>query len=233
MRLIFFVLILLSSATVFAQENPAVLRVAGSDTVMVKPDMAFVVFSVTSRAQEAAHARSENEAQSAATLNALRDHGVAERHIRVVSARVTQEWERRDDRRVRVGFIATQIVMITVADLNHLPEIIDSLFDVDIVQLSGISYDISNRQEVEDEALRRAIANARHKADLMAREIGAHIYGVQRIAEGVEEYRATQGIQLRGAGAPSSSETSLPDAYAPGEITVRAAVTIEYKIADW
>ena len=71
-----------------------------------------------------------------------------------------------------VGYDVTNTVTVTARDLDKFGELLDAVVTAGANQMHGISFRIDTPESLLDEARKRAMADARHKADLMAGEAG-------------------------------------------------------------
>ncbi len=218
-------------APVLHSPDERTVTVGGEGTVDAEPDEAAVQFAVVTRAETAEAARRENAEAAESAMNAVRALGIAERKIQLLTLRLDEEWDYRNNQRVRKGFIARRDVKVTIEDLDLVPGLVAEVVQQGANELGGIRYGLQNREAVEDEALRAAVARARRKAQLMAEALGARLGGVVRIAEsGVHSPRPQPVMYARAEMAMDERQESNPGAYAAGEITVRATVTVVFEL---
>ncbi len=203
------------------------LHVSGRGVVHVAPDTATVRFAVETRADEADAARVENERASAAALEAVRELGVPEREIRMESLqlRPLRRYDEPNRRYVEDGFEAVRDVSVVIDDLELLPQIVAALFERGANRLRSVSYDISDRSEATDDALRKAVAEARRKALAMLEPLDAELARVHTVREQSFSFprpmvRADQ-LQV---------ESAEPEAYASGDIEVTASVDLVFDL---
>lgn len=203
------------------------LHVSGRGVVRVAPDTATVRFAVETRADEADAARVENERASSAALEAVRELGIPEREIRIESLRLRplRRYDEPNRQYVEDGFEAVRDVSVVIDDLDLLPQIVAALFDRGANRLRGVSYDVSDRGEATDEALRNAVAEARRKALAMLEPLGAELGGIHTVREQSFSFprpmvRADQ-LQI---------ESAEPEAYATGDIEVTASVDLVFEL---
>jgi len=128
------------------------------------------------------------------------------------------------------GYEAVREVVVELEDLDRLPELIARVVQKGANRLNGITYDLKDRTTARNEALRRAVLNAREKAALMAETLGAELGMALRISEqGVSVPRPV--FQVRGETALAKADASpTPEAYASGEIEVKASVQIVFEL---
>jgi uncharacterized protein len=232
MRLLpFLVFILLLSPAVKAQQPvpTRTLSVSATDTIRVTPDRVTVRFAVVTRAQDPEAARRENEQASQRVLNVVRERGIPERQIQVRMLRLNEEVDFRQGRRVRIGFMARRDFEVIIDDLDRLPAVVARVVQEGATEFGGIFYDIRDRRAQEDAALRRAAQRAREKADLLAAALGTSVRGVYSISEaGLMPPRPP--MPEYAVRAQAMDVVATHEAYAPGEMEVRAMVSVVFEI---
>jgi len=199
----------------------------------VEPDVATVRFGIVTQAKDAEEAREQNAQASAEAMNAVRELDVPERKIKLESLRLTpaREYDRETRKYIEIGFEVSRRLVVEVEDLDQLPALIAHVVQKGANRLEGISYNLKDRESVRNDALREAVLNARKKAELMANALGSEVGEALRVNE--------QGIHIPG---PLRTELSMsdapmlkaaaaapePEAYAAGEMEVRANVGITF-----
>ncbi len=113
-----------------------------------------------------------------------------------------------------------------VEDLGLVGQVIDAALDAGANQLDGVSFGLQDDQAVRQQALRQAIAEARGKADAMADALGVELDAIISVTEDNVFVRqpvmeAARGIAL---------QVEAPTSVSPGEVSVSASVSIEYRI---
>ena len=83
-----------------------------------------------------------------------------------------------------VGYQVQNEVRVTVREIGKSGALLDQVVSAGANQISGIQFDVADPQAAADEALRKAIADARRKAELMAAAAGVRIVRVLDISGG-------------------------------------------------
>jgi len=215
-----------------AHEPPRTLTVSATDTVRVAPDRVTVRFAVVTRGAQPEPVRRQNAEAAERALNAVRALGVPDRQIQLRSLRIQEEVEYRNGRRIRVGFVARRDVEIILDDMDRLPAVVARVVEEGANEFGGIHYDLRDRRGHEDEALRRAATRARQKADLLASALGTSVRGVHSVTESGAYVPPPMPVYARGMAMDmaASPEMGEPDAYAAGEIEIRASVNVAFEI---
>jgi hypothetical protein len=226
---------MLAVPPVRAQEaTPPTVSVNGEGVMRVEPDQAIVRFGVTTSHEDPEQARALNAAASREAMNAIRELGVEERNLQLEGLRLQPEQRYNATTRQyeQVGFEAVRDVRVTLDDLDLLPVVVARVVQRGANRLNGIAYDLADRESVRNEALRLAAENARVKARLLAETLGARLGAVRSIQEQGVHFPSPQymmqeaDVAMRAAGdAPPE-----PEAYASGEIEVRASVGVVFHL---
>ncbi|ACY48344.1 SIMPL domain-containing protein [Rhodothermus marinus] len=214
-------------------ETPAVptITVQGEGVVRVQPDRATLRFAVVTRDLDPEQARRRNAEASRRALNAVRALGIDERklHLEALTLHPMREYNPDLRRWEEKGYEVQRVLRVELDDLDRLPEVVARVVQQGANRLQGIQYDVSNREAVRLAALQAAVRNAREKARQMLAELNREVGDPIRITEQALEFprplwRADVAALRTAEAAPE------PEAYAAGEIEVRARVEITFAI---
>lgn len=223
------VIALMSSSIAQAQDTKgsilAQVTVSGEGMIQTLPDMANVEFAIVTRSERPDVAQTENENATAEALNAVRAMGIAEKDIRLQNVQLGPLREYDPDRRTYLenGFEATRSLLVTVRDLDTLPGLVATLVENGANRMNSIQYGLDNRDEIELQVLRLAVARAKAKASVMARELGREVGAIKELSEQGFSFPSPV-IRMEAAYDMASKGAGNPDAYASGQIEVRATV---------
>jgi uncharacterized protein YggE len=211
------------------EERPLVpsVTVVGMGETTSRPDMAQVQVGVVTQSKTAAQALEENNTAMTALFKSLSDHGVGEKDIQTTNFNVAPQY-RRDDRGQQateiVGYQVTNMLRVKVRQLNRLGKVIDDVVKLGANQLHGISFSVAEPAPLFDEARRKAMADARRKAELYAQEAGVKLGRVRHIQEQPPHVPRGEFLGL----ARAAAAESVP--VAPGEQEFHASITVTYAI---
>ncbi|HZT41838.1 MAG TPA: SIMPL domain-containing protein [Chthonomonadaceae bacterium] len=204
------------------------LMVTGHGEVQVKPDKADVTIGVVTQSTTSQEAVSANAAASQKVQAAVRQLGIQDRDIQTVNYTVQPLMAGgygTNQKPTISGYQVTNSVRVTIRDLSRVGAVIDAAAAAGSNTIEDISFGIANRQPRTDAALAQAVADARRKADTLARAAGVTIVGVYEIDEGMPSrgpIPLARGVMAAAAATP----------VAPGELTVPADVTVIYEITS-
>lgn len=214
----------------WAETQPAIISVTGEGTVEIAPDMATLNLGVTTEADTAAEALKANSEGLAAALARLKEAGVAERDIQTSGLTVNPNYiYPSDGAQPKInGYIASNMVTVRVRDLSTLGPTLDGVVADGANTLNGVVFGLQEPDTTTDEARRRAVTDAQHKAALYAEAAGVKLGRIASITE-QGNYGGPQPMMMAEA-AMSKSGGSVP--VASGELSVTSTVSIVYEIAQ-
>src|SRR5262249_22002580 len=124
-----------------------------------------------------------------------------------------------------VGYRASNTVAVTVRDLPNVGPVIDAALAAGANSLSNLQYGLSNQEELRQAALAAAVTNATRKAQAIAASIGATITDVVSVTEA----GATPPQPVVAPTAAFGAAAAAPTPVEPGELVVRAQVTVVFQ----
>jgi hypothetical protein len=191
-RLVAVLLTTLLAATAAAQA-PAPREPAGPETVSVggtgraelTPDRAVFTVGVQTVAPTVAAALQENNARVAAIIAALKRLGAADREIRTSQMSIYPQQDHQAGRLPRItGYQVSNSVTVTRDDPSTVGKLLQAAVDAGANSVSGVSFVVSDPARGRDAALQAAFADARAKAEVLARASGRALGRTIAIAEG-------------------------------------------------
>jgi uncharacterized protein len=195
----------------------------GQAVVRRTPDVAYVTLAVETRARSPREAQQQNADVMNAVVKRLTDAGIARDALRTVGVRLEPEFDTSPQgRRTPRGFVARNAVEATIADVARTGELAEAGVQAGATAIEGIRFDLKDRVGAEREAMRLAVADARALADAAAAGAGRTIDRVVKIEGG----RDGDIIMPRMAMARMTADASAPTPVEPGNIEIRARVTL-------
>lgn len=204
------------------------LVVSGLGETKATPDMAILSIGVDAQAASAAQALKDNSAKMNATIARLKARGVADKDMQTQNLAVNPlyKYDNQGGSPKIVGYQATNILSVKLRDLTTAGAIIDEAVADGANNLGGITFTFADPKPLNDEARVAAVADARGKADLLAKAAGVSLGAVLQIQDGYAS--APLPMPMYRMDAVRAEATSTP--IAAGEATISANVTIIYEI---
>lgn len=171
------------SPTVSAEEvHLPTISVGGEGVVEVPPDRATITLGIISRDKNAAKVQSDNARIASDIINAIVNLGVERKNIRTGNYSFHQVFRNDNNRRVADGYEATNSVAVFVDDLSLVGRVIDAALSNGANNVDSLDFGIRNKANLQNEAIRLAVRDARAKAEIVAAELGKSIVGVRSIS---------------------------------------------------
>ncbi len=168
-------------------EPTRTVSVTGTGQVRVVPDVATVQLGVQTEAELASDALSQNNQQMLALIGALQEAGTAPEDIQTQVVQLqpqrAQPVEPRQGIGEIIGYLATNIVEVTVRNLESLGAIIDAAVQAGGNTVQGISFQVSEPGQAVVQARQRAMQDATMAAEQLANLAGAELGQVLTISE--------------------------------------------------
>ena len=226
--LIPFLMLSLMTTKVFAAEAKIpTLSVNGEGIVEAAPDMATISIGVVTQDKDAARAQSANAKAAQDIINSIVELGVERKKIGTSDYTFRPTYRQdANHQSILSGYEVRNTVHVILDDLDLVGKVIDTALNHGANSIDSLEFGIKNRKKLQDDALVLAIRDARQRADLVAREIGKSIVGVQDISIN------TGGVgAMRMNKAYAMAEMASMDAATPieaGTLTCSASVHIVF-----
>lgn len=172
-----------------AQAPPAAaaaetVTVSGTGRVELTPDRATFSVGAQTTAPTVAAAVQENNARVAAIVAALKRLGATDREIRTTQVSIYPQQEVANGRAPKVvGYQVSNSVTVTRDDPAAAGKFLQAAVDAGANSVSGLSFTVSDPTRGRDAALQSAYADARAKAEVLARAAGRTLGRAITIAE--------------------------------------------------
>jgi hypothetical protein len=161
--------------------QPGTIAVTGSGTVETEPDTATTSFGVVAQGTNAKDAMSQNAQAMQRVIDALKRAGVAGKDLQTQYVSLDPRYDQQG--REIVGYNATNSVSAIVRDLSQVGAVIDAAIAGGANNVSGPSLSREDRDKLYRNALEKAVADAKAKADVLARAAGVSVGVVQSVTE--------------------------------------------------
>lgn len=194
-----------------------VIAVTGNGTVDATPDRASFDFGVTTRGSTAAEALSRNSSEARAIIDALERAGIDTSDIQTTQVSL---WPQTSNDGMRVtGYQASNSVQVTAALAKSGP-LVDAAVGAGANNVDGPNLDTADKASLYAEALKKAVGDAKTKAQALADGAGLTLGPLQKVEEGDN---AAQPMPMYAA---AHDAVSVP--IEAGTQQIQASVTVTY-----
>jgi uncharacterized protein YggE len=198
------------------------LSLSATGSINVRPDTAHITVGVVSEAENARSAMDDNNAAMAKVIETLKEKDIASKDIQTTNFSVHPRYQHFDDGKPSVisGYRVVNSIRITVREIGRLGEVLDKVVSFGSNQIGGISFSVSEPDELMDKARVAAINTARQRAELYAKAAGTSVGEVLKI----EEVTMDGGPEPRFRAMAAKAESDVPIEAGETEIKVRVRV---------
>ncbi|MDE1975015.1 MAG: SIMPL domain-containing protein [Patescibacteria group bacterium] len=231
------------------------ISVQGTGDALATPDVATFSFTLSDTEKTVAAAQAKVTAAENSALKVVRDAGVADKDIQTASYTINPHYTYQNaicpqpavynassgvsgassvaycppGKQTLTGYDVSETIQIKLRDLSKAGSLLTALGAAGVSNLNGPNFTVDNPDSVQAEARAKAIADAKTKADELAKELGVTIVGVTSFYENNGPMPVYAKMLGAGAAAPESAATPSPSVPS-GEQKVTDSVTITYEI---
>ena len=223
-------LMLLTLPCAFAEEAASRLTVAGTATVSLPADTAVIRLGVQETAPEAQQAQATVNTKIAAIRQALLQMGIENADMTTESLYLYANYDYSDSLETLRSYTATNTLCITVRNIDLAADVIDAAFGCGANRFDDISFLASDISAATDQAYAEAVADAMHKAEIIAKAAGMNCISIVEINEGTTETWADNGMKLRATTYAAEDAAAGVDVQR-SDVTVTANISITYSIS--
>ena len=209
------------------------ITVNGTGEVRVSADTAIISLGVNARDKDVLKAQQKVNETIAAIRTALIEQGVKEENINTDFINIYPFYDYSNDQEQLAAYNASSTLAIKVTDMESVGALIDVCFAAGANTLNGISFSASETEEAKTEVMKKAVTDAKKKAEILAEASGLKITGIEIISEGgVYSYQNNVGnvySRTTGMEEPAEVEEDLGTVVQSAKLIVSASVSITFE----
>ncbi len=161
------------------------VSVTGVGRVNLTPDRAGFTVGVQTVAPSLGAATQENAARMTAIVAALRKAGATDRELRTTGLSIYPQQGAEPGKQPRIlGYQVSNNVAVTRDDVATIGPLLEAAVQAGANSVSGVNFSVSDSARGRDTGLQAAFADAKAKADVLARAAGRSIGRALAITEG-------------------------------------------------
>lgn len=202
---------------------PNTVTASGTGTVHAAPDEADMSFGVTSSNANAKSALGAASKDAEKLTAALVKAGIAKEDIQTQNVSVYPNYANRSSKPTITGYTASLDIQAAVRDIGTLGDVINAANNAGSDSLSGPSFTISDKSALHSQAIEKAVADARTRAEAMAKAAGKTVGAVVSISESTASNNPGPLFASR-----MTAEASVPISL--GQLDVTTDVTVVYEL---
>jgi len=151
-------------------DTQAGISVSGEGRATGKPDLAIVILGVWSEEKTVGSARTKAAQAMSAIQESMKRNGVAAADMQTTQFRVEPQFDYTKQRQVLRGFRVTHDLTAKVRDIDRTDKVVDDAIVAggDSTRVQELRFSIENPEALRTEARKKAVADAKAKAQTLA-----------------------------------------------------------------
>jgi uncharacterized protein YggE len=223
-----------------SSEQLGAISVTGDAEVRVVPDEVIVTLGVETWDENLDVAKTENDLRVQRVIRLIQSCGVQRQHIQTEYISIEPHYRDEYAKNDFLGFFVRKTIVVTLRDVTRFEELLTGVLDEGVTHVHGIQFRTTELRKHRDEARALAIRAAREKAVALAGALGHEVGEPTSIYEDHigwwSWYNSWWGTRWGGGMAQNviqetgGSAWGEDDALSPGQISVRARVTVSFRL---
>jgi uncharacterized protein YggE len=218
--------------------TPGVITVTGDAEVLVVPDEVVLTLGIETWDKNLNRAKQQNDSRAGTVIDTIQSFGVAARHIQTDHISIQPVYD--DYNQLTLdGYFVRKTIVITLKDISKFEDLLTATIEAGANNVHGIDFRTTELRRHRDKARELAVQAAQEKATAMAGTLGQQAGKAQTVQEnnnhwwssynswwGYRSGMMTQNV-IQEVGGPAYTDGTT---IAPGQITVRAQVTVSFEL---
>jgi len=222
-------------------QEPPTLTVSAEGRVEIAPDKAVVNLSVETAGEALEDVQNENRENMKRVMDRLLKLGIKKDRMQTSSLSITPQYPPRSRRQSPtatvpqipkiIGYTVLNTLTVEVWDLAVVGRVVDSALQAGANRFSHITWALRDKGPAKLNALEHAAQKAREKAHVLAKVLNVKLIQLLAVTDGEVSslpQRTTRGRARMSMAMDDAGSTPV----SPGELTVRASVTVVYEISE-
>ncbi|MFD2891225.1 SIMPL domain-containing protein [Flavobacterium chuncheonense] len=224
----FFLVLTLITAMVQAQTIQTVpqISVVGEGKIKVTPDEAFITVGVENIGKDASEVKRKNDEVVESVIKTIKKQGIAPADFKTEHVSLNKNF---DYQTKKYSYKATQTISIHLKDLSKYDVLMMELVDSGINNIQGVDFKSSKLEELQSEIRKKAILNAKKKAEDYAGVLGQKVGKAIAITDNSQTFYP-QPVYRNVMMAKAMDESSVRETLAIGEIEISSTVNVSFEL---
>lgn len=217
--------------------NDGNISVTGIGSAKVKPDEAVVSLGVETIGKTANTALSANSDAMNKVINALKRVGVKENETSTSAFSISPNYNDSESssasRRV-TGFTVSNSIQIESADIDNISKWIDTSIEAGANTVNNVAFTLSEKKlaDTKINLIKKALDDARRKADIAATAVGLEVVGIKSINLGEIGIQFPPIPLAKEMSATTGTVSNTPTPLISGQEQVTESVNVVFLLAN-
>lgn len=203
--------------------SPDSITVSGSGDIAAQPDIFRVVATAREQGDDIAAMKSRVDDAVADMLDLADDLDIEEKQVRASDLNVQPQWQYQPERKL-IGHQVSRQVTFRANGLDTYTQLLDGLAKQGLRDIRPAGTEVSNADELANQALKKAVADARQRASIIAKAADRELGKAIQIQ--AQDFQPPQPVMMMAR----SEKSGHADSYRPGETDITARVQITFEL---
>ena len=216
------------------------ISVSGEGKISVKPDIAIFYATVITYSKKVGEAQDENSRKSNAVADYLKKSGVQEKDLRTLNYSISPQYQYFSARPCTivscppssppqiVSYEVRNTLEVKVRDFTKLDDLLQGVVENGANEIGSINFSVDNPKMAQAQARKKAIDDAKSKAEVLARDLGVRLVKIINFSESGSPV-PIYNRQVEALGLGGGIAASPAPAVQPGEQEIQSNITITYE----
>lgn len=224
-NLVLLLCLFVGSAAVFSQNQlPPVIQVQGEGVVRIIPDEVTINIRVEHSGDNTGAIKSQNDAVIREVLKYVKKTGIPDKDVRTEYMNLTKNY---DYNTKTYSYVANQSLSIKLRDLTKYETLMNGLLQTGINRIDGVQFSSSKIENLESEARKKAILNAKKKAEEYVSVLNQQVGKAISISENSSGPDPRPMYRMAAIDHVAFEESAT---IAPGELEIRTRVNVVFEL---
>lgn len=211
------------------------VTINSSESVEVTPDMAEIIYGITTEDEDASACQQKNTEALDKVLAFLKEQGYEDKSIKTTGFSLEPRYDWSGNRQQLIGYQMNTQVTVTDVPIDDVGKLLSKTVESGANEIQNVTYFSSTYDQAYEEALKKAVELARGKAEAIAEADGRQLGKVLK----VEEYNDGQYGRYASSGINQRS-MKMMDAEAaagaadmgvmPGQMKITANICVDFEL---
>ena len=203
------------------------VTIDGNGKVTGKPTLANVEVGVYSQGKDVPSVQTDNTQKVNAVIAAVKALGVVDADIQTSNYSISPQFDYNNGKQTLIGYTVSQSVNVKVRDLTKVGDVLDKAGSLGANQINGVTFSIDDPTSLQADARKKALDDARSKADQLAGALGLHVVRVVGFSE--SSSNVTPPMPFYAKADMMNVASAVPSIQA-GSLDVTSNVSVTYEI---
>ncbi|NBV76944.1 DUF541 domain-containing protein [bacterium] len=217
------------------------INVSGKGEVFAVPDTGEFTLTVRETAKQVKDAQDTATKKANGSIAFLKDAGVDEKDIKTTDYSVNPQYEWQQGvcpanagycpggKQILTGFQVSQTLSVKVRDTKKAGDLLSGVGSKGVSEVSGLTFTVADEDSLKAEAREKAIADAKEKADVLAKQLGVSVVRIVGFSENDGGYVQPMYMKREALMAADSMGGAAPQVPV-GQNKIQSNVSITYEI---